>query len=353
MEKKTKLIEVNSLQPEKEKIALAAEILRKGGLVAFPTETVYGLGANGLEQQAVEKIFQAKGRPNDNPLILHVVSWEEVKKLVSTWPREAEILARKFWPGPLTMVLPKKEHIPRAVTAGLDTVAVRIPDHPVALELIQQAGVPLAAPSANLSGKPSPTAACHVLKDLWGKIDMIIDGGVTGIGLESTVIDLTSSNPLILRPGGVTLEELEKEIGKIAIDPALGMLLAKDLIPRSPGMKYTHYSPEAQVILLTGEDRTKVQERMKEMAILEEKKGKKVGLMIVGEITEDFPASIVKSMSEEGDLGTVAANLYQLLREIDDLGVDLILVEGVGYEGLGLAIMNRMEKAAGHQVVKV
>ena len=353
MEKETKLIEVDSLQPEKEKITLAAEILRQGGVVAFPTETVYGLGANGLEQQAVEKIFQAKGRPSDNPLILHVASWEEVGKLVSAWPREAEILARKFWPGPLTMVLPKKGHIPSAVTAGLDTVAVRIPNHPVALALIRQAGIPLAAPSANLSGKPSPTTACHVLKDLWGKIDMIIDGGSTGIGLESTVIDLTTNVPLILRPGGVTLEELEKELGKIEIDPALGKLLAKDLTPRSPGMKYTHYSPDADVILLIGEDQTKVQKKMKEMAISEEKKGKRVGLMIIGQVTEDFSASIVKSMGLEGDLETIAANLYQLLREMDRQGVDLILVEGVNYEGLGLAIMNRMEKAAGHQIVRV
>lgn len=353
LQKNTKLITVDALEPEKEKIVLAAEILKSGGVVAFPTETVYGLGANGLDGQAVEKIFRAKGRPSDNPLILHVDSWQGVEKLVSTFPKEAQILAEKFWPGPLTMVLPKKNHIPSLVTAGLDTVAVRIPDHPVALELIKQTGIPLAAPSANLSGKPSPTSASHVVKDLWGKIDMIIDGGSTGIGLESTVIDLTGSLPLILRPGGVTLEALEKELGKVKMDPALGKGLEKGLIPRAPGMKYTHYSPEAEVILLVGEEQTKIQEKMQELAISEEKKGRRVGLMILGEKIGTFTASVVKSMGAQGDLETVAANLYQLLREMDLQGIDLVLVEGVSYEGLGLAIMNRMEKAAGYQILRV
>lgn len=354
MNKETRLLKVDAFNPEKEKITLAAQILQQGGLVAFPTETVYGLGADGLNGQAVKEIFQAKGRPSDNPLILHVASLEEVEKLVSFLPKEAEVLAAKFWPGPLTLVLPKRGNIPREVTAGLDTVAIRVPSHPVALELIRQSGLAIAAPSANLSGKPSPTTAQHVQKDLWGKVDIILDGGNTGVGLESTVIDLTGGYPMLLRPGGITLEELEKELGRVELDPWLQQRgIGEEITPRSPGMKYTHYSPEAEVILVIGEDQEQVKEKMEQLAREEAKRGRKVGLMVTGEYHRPLAASVVKNMSCGGSLEEVAANLYRLLREMDQLQVDLVLVEGVSYQGLGLAIMNRLEKAAGYQLVKV
>lgn len=352
--KETRIIKVDSLHPEKEQIALAALIIRKGNLVAFPTETVYGLGANGLDGQAVQKIFWAKGRPSDNPLILHIASLDEARKLVSRLPREAKILAERFWPGPLTMVLPKGGRIPREVTAGLDTVALRVPNHPVALELVKQSGLPIAAPSANLSGKPSPTTAQHVETDLVGRIDAIIDGGSTGVGLESTVIDLTGSCPLILRPGGITLEQLKGELGKVELDPALTCQnFDKKVIPRSPGMKYTHYSPEADVILVVGKNKLMIREKMGEIAKLEAEKGKKVGIMVTRENKGDYQASVVKVMGSRDNLEEVAASLYGLLREMDILKMDLVLVEGVEYQGLGLAIMNRIEKAAGYQVIRV
>jgi len=345
----TKLIKVDPLQieKEKEKIALAAQVLKNGGLVAFPTETVYGLGANGLDSRAVQRIFQVKGRPADNPLILHVASLEEAEKLVAFLPREAKILAEKFWPGPLTMVLPKKEHLPLEVTAGLKTVAIRVPSHPVALELIRQVGKPVAAPSANLSGKPSPTSAEHVVQDLAGKIDLLLDGGRTKLGLESTVLDLTGEVPLLLRPGGVTLEELRQVLARVVSVWQKG----KELIPRSPGMKYTHYAPAAEVILVVGDEKAKVRAKIEQIASA--KKGKKVGVMVVGKGEELTCPALIKTMGSLDNLEEVAANIYQLLREMDQLGMDLVLVEGVKPEGLGLAIMNRLERAAGDKIIQV
>jgi len=350
MQTQTKILKVNEINPEKEKIEQGANILKNGGVVAFPTETVYGLGANGLDGQAVEKIFQAKGRPNDNPLILHISSWSELEKLVSFVPEAAKILAEKFWPGPLTLILPKAKHIPNQVTAGLETVGIRWPAHPVALELIKQTGLPIAAPSANLSGKPSPTTACHVEKDLKGKIDLILDGGKTGVGLESTVLDLTVSCPTILRPGGITKEQLENVLGRVELDASLFSVGAKaGLQPKSPGMKYKHYSPEAEVILFIGKNKSDIWEQMKKMALDKEKEGKKVAILSTG--GGDYPASIVKKLGDSQ--AQIASSLYSLLRQMDELSADVVLLEGVEYQGLGLAIMNRMEKAAGYSIIEV
>lgn len=351
MAKKTKILRVNPENMTEEILAEAAIALQKGRLVAFPTETVYGLGANGLDGQAVRKIFQAKGRPNDNPLILHIASWDDLGSLVSDIPTQARILAEKFWPGPLTMIFPKAPSIPKEVTAGLDTVAIRMPNHPVALELIRLAKLPLAAPSANLSGKPSPTTAGHVEKDLSGKIDFIIDGGSTGVGLESTVINLTSPYPTVLRPGGVTLEELKQVLGKVELDPALSQQGVKaGMRPLAPGMKYTHYSPDAQVILVCGQEGEKVKKKIREL-VLEEGKGKKVAVMVTQSNQDEYPASVIEVMGSNQE--EIANNLYQLLRKMDSLAVDLVIMEGVEYKGLGLAIMNRMEKAAGYHIVRV
>ncbi len=296
-------------------LRLPASILRKGGLVAFPTETVYGLGANALDENAVKKIFEAKGRPSDNPLIVHVSDKEELFALVSKVPEKAQKLMDKFWPGPLTLVLNKSKSVPRAVTAGQETVAIRMPNNKIALELIKQSGIPVAAPSANVSTRPSPTEAKHVLEDLDGKIDAIIDGGRTDIGLESTVIDLTSETPTILRPGKITKEELEKVIGKIETKAKAGK------VAKAPGMKYKHYSPKAKVILVT----------KKEIPSLKRKLGtKKIGIIL-----------------KEGTFEEFAKSLFSKFREMDKKGIEVILVEKIKEKGLGVAIMNRLKKAAG------
>ncbi|MEG6522843.1 L-threonylcarbamoyladenylate synthase [Desulfotomaculum sp. 1211_IL3151] len=328
-------------------IQQAAAMIKKGGLVAFPTETVYGLGANGLDRKAVAAIYCAKGRPSDNPLILHVADTSMVKDLSRNLPDKASLLMRKFWPGPLTLVVPKAKHIPVEVTGGLDTVAVRMPDHPVALALIRASGLPIAAPSANQSGRPSPTKAEHVQADLQGRIDAILDGGPAGLGLESTVLDLTSKVPVILRPGGVTYEELKEVLGDVIIDPSvLGKKLPKDQVPRSPGMKYRHYAPTSPVILFEGEPH-KIKTAITERAQALLAQGKKVGILATEEQAQGYPpqAKILKLGTRENPT-TAAASLFSRLREFDQLHVDVILVEGIATTGIGLAIMNRLRRAA-------
>ncbi|GAE33624.1 L-threonylcarbamoyladenylate synthase [Halalkalibacter akibai] len=320
----------------------AALWIKKGEVIAFPTETVYGLGANALDEQAVRKIFEAKGRPSDNPLIVHIAEAEQLNDLVLQVPSVAKKLIEQFWPGPLTIILKKKEAVAESVTAGLDTVAVRMPDHPVALELLKEAGVPVAAPSANLSGKPSPTNGEHVYHDLKGRIAGILDAGGTGVGVESTVLDCSSDVPVLYRPGGVTVEEIEAIVGQVKIDPSLK---SKDEAPLSPGMKYTHYSPNGSLTL--------VRNRMQIPTLLEEAKsqGKRTGVLTTEENQDFYEADVVVSCGKRSDLATVAHKLYQSLRKFDEEKAEVIFSEIFPSEEMGIAIMNRLEKAAGGNII--
>lgn len=327
------------------KIKIAARFIREGKLVAFPTETVYGLGADALNENAVKRIFEAKGRPPDNPLIIHIAEFNQVYELAREVPEKAKMLAEKFWPGPLTIVLPKGDKVPYATTGGLDTVAVRMPAHEIALALIKTSKRPIAAPSANISGKPSPTIAEHVADDFYGRIECIIDGGETKIGVESTVIDLTTEPPMLLRPGGLPLEEIERVIGKIKIHPAVKGKPVK--LAKAPGMKYKHYAPEAQVVVIEGE-RKKVKEKIKELVKEYRAQGLKVGVMATGGFYEADAYFNIGESEEE-----IARNLFKALRELDKSGVDIILAEGIEERGLGLAVMNRLRKAAGYRVIRV
>lgn len=323
----------------------AAEELRKNELVAFPTETVYGLGANALCDAAVKKIYEAKGRPSDNPLIVHISKKEDADKYAVEIPDKARKLMDTFWPGPLTVILKVKQGIlSEKVTAGLSTVGIRMPDHPVALALIESSGLPIAAPSANLSGKPSPTNFQHVYNDLNGKIAGIVDGGETGVGVESTVIDCTEQIPTILRPGGITKEEIESVIGPIAMDRQIKEAVDK---PKSPGMKYTHYAPDAPMYLVDGSP-SFLQETVDKMR----NSGKKVGILTTDERKEFYHADLVISCGKRENLSTVAQHLYDALRQFDRSGVDLIYGEVFPREGIGVAIMNRLLKSAGHRVIK-
>ncbi|MFO8068770.1 MAG: L-threonylcarbamoyladenylate synthase [Alkalibacterium sp.] len=319
----------------------AAAYLKSGQVVAFPTETVYGLGADATDEEAVKKIFEAKGRPNDNPLIIHISNIDQLERYVQFVPEAARTVIEHFWPGPCTLILRKKGPIAPSVTGGLDTIGVRMPDHPVALELIEKAGVPLAAPSANSSGKPSPTTALHVKKDLDGKIQAIVDGGATGVGLESTVLDLTDpERPTILRPGGVTFEELELVLGKVWTD---NHLKDASIAPKSPGMKYKHYSPEKPVWILPAslDEAEKVMDQL-------EKSGEKIGFLVSDEWFEQL-SNHNRTGHRLGDKKKpqqAAARLFSSLRALDDEKISLIVVEPYSKAGIGTAYMNRLEKAA-------
>lgn len=347
----TRVLRVDAAQPEPEALTLAAELIRQGDVVAFPTETVYGLGANAMDPAAVAKIFAAKGRPSDNPLIVHVADREQLGDVVSAVPPAAEQLMAKFWPGAITFVLHKRAGLPDAVTCGLETVGVRMPSHPVALALIRTAGVPIAAPSANKSGRPSPTVAEHVREDLDGRIPLLLDGGETGVGLESTVIDMTVDPPVLLRPGGVTVEQICAEIGPVDVASAvLGEELGE--APRSPGMKYTHYAPKAQVLLIDGPVLS-MQEKIRDLTGEFESEGKKVGIMCGAESRGVYQAKVVLEYGTREDLAGIASDLFSTLRAFDRYGVDVVLAESVPATGIGLAIMNRLRRSAGGQVVKV
>lgn len=340
-------------RPDIEAIRRAAAIIRGGGLVAFPTETVYGLGADGLRGDAVEKIFVAKGRPQDNPLILHVAEPEGVYRVASEIPLAARTLIDSFWPGPLTLVLPKKPEVPDVVSAGLSTVGVRMPDNTIALTLIAESGVPIAAPSANASGRPSPTSAEHVIADLAGRIDLILDGGPTPVGVESTVLDLTSSPPRVLRPGGITLEQLQGVLGVVAVAVASGDVAAASRGPvPSPGMKYSHYAPKASLVLVEGEYEAVARRILEEIRGCHER-GLKVGVMCSSETRKLYSdrADVVRAVGSRLELSTVAAALFHTLRAFDADPVDLILAEGFEEAGLGFAIMNRLRRAAGGRVL--
>lgn len=316
----------------------AALWIKRGDVVAFPTETVYGLGANAFNETAVSQIFAAKGRPSDNPLIVHVASISQVKQLVTNIPDVAQKLMDAFWPGPLTLILESNQKISNLVTAGLATIAIRIPDHPVALALLEAADVPVAAPSANRSGKPSPTQAIHVLHDLTGRIDGVIDGGPTGVGVESTVVDCTTEIPTILRPGGITKEELEGVIGNVYQDEAL---TDKSVVPKSPGQKYTHYAPNAPLIIVV-DDEERV-ERIEQSKA----EGFRVGVLATEENVDQYKkADVVINVGSRNQLRLVAQKLYDTLRMFDAKQVDIIYAESFPKEGIGEAIMNRLEKSA-------
>ena len=353
-----------------EELKEAAQILRDGGLVAFPTETVYGLGGNALDEKAAGKIYAAKGRPSDNPLIAHVSCAAEVTPLVKYIPEAGKKLMDAFWPGPLTIIFPKSDIVPYGTTGGLDTVAVRMPVDPVANRLIALAGVPVAAPSANTSGRPSPTTADHVWQDLNGKIEMIIDGGPVGIGVESTIVDVSGDVPAVLRPGAITMEMLKDVLGEVTIDPAILGPMSEGVRPKAPGMKYKHYAPKADLTLVepanvaearkTGEAVAMAQEQVNAMVetvwkLAKEKidAGYKVGIICTDESRSHYPEGEVRSIGARKSQASVAHNLYALLREFDDLKVDYIYSESFSQDHLGQAIMNRLSKAAGYQIYKV
>lgn len=330
------------LKDTEQDIKKAGEILKNGGLIAFPTETVYGLGANGLDEEAVSKVYKAKGRPSDNPMILHIAEISEIYDIAEELSEDGRKLVEAFWPGPLTVVVKRKPIVPDTTTGGLDTVGVRMPSDETARNLIKAAGVPIAAPSANLSGKPSPTMAEHVIKDMNGRIDGIICGGKCQVGIESTVVSVVGDTPVILRPGKITKEDMSKVLGKeVKIDPAIEITNAKetknhDFKPMAPGMKYRHYAPEAEMLVIEGdEDKVKLEIAKQKESL--EKQGKKVGVIMFG--SDNFEVA--------------AHDLFADLRKMDDENVDYIIAGAVKSEGLGYAVMNRMLKSAGYNILKV
>lgn len=327
----------------------AGEILKQGGLVAFPTETVYGLGANALNKEAARKTYEAKGRPSDNPLIVHIADMESLQEIVLTISDKAKAVMEKFWPGPLTLIFEKSEKVPFETTGGLSTVAVRMPVNEIALQLIRAGGGYISAPSANTSGRPSPTDAKHVEEDLSGKIDMIIDGGSVDIGVESSILDMTVDPPMILRPGAITKEMLEEIIGEVAVDQTL-LADSEGVAPKAPGMKYRHYAPKAQLMVVEGtlEDTVKA---IRQIAYEQTRLGYKVGIIATNETVDAYTTGIVKNVGSRNSEKSIAQNLYKVLREFDDEEVSYIYSEALDVEGMGDAIMNRLYKAAGHHII--
>lgn len=347
----TKIIIIKDEKEDEIKIREAAEIIKAGGTVVFPTETVYGLGADGLNAEAVKKIFEAKGRPQDNPLIIHVAS-KNVELYAKEVPESAKKLMDKFWPGPLTIILRKKDIIPNVTSANLESIGIRMPDDSIARKLIEFSDTTIAAPSANISGRPSPTDFQRCIEDLEGKVDCIIGGEKSNIGVESTIVDCTLDPPMVLRPGGITLEMLKEVDSRIEIDKAIMQKPNKDLKPKAPGMKYRHYAPNAKVTIISG-DRKKTIEKIKEMVHYNIENGKKVCILTVEENVKQYTEGISIVLGSRENLSTVARSLFEALRRCDDLGADLILAEGYEEKGVGIAIMNRLKKAAGFDVISV
>ncbi|MBQ7616032.1 MAG: threonylcarbamoyl-AMP synthase [Butyrivibrio sp.] len=343
--------EFNIDEAAKESLKKAGTIIKNGGLVAFPTETVYGLGGDALNPESSKKIYAAKGRPSDNPLIVHVANMEDLEMIVKEVPEAARKLSKEFWPGPLTMIMNKNDRVPYETTGGLDTVAIRMPDNQIALELIRQSGGFIAAPSANTSGRPSPTVARYCVEDLSGKIEMILDGGQVGIGLESTIVDLTSETPMILRPGYITLEMLKEVLGEVAVDRTIIDNNSGER-PKAPGMKYRHYAPKGQLTIIQGEQ-SKVVEYINERAKEASKEGKKVGIIGTDATKSCYHADVIKSVGDRSDERTIAHELFKVLREFDDENIDVMFSESFDDSGIGQAIMNRLLKAAGHNVVSL
>lgn len=328
----------------------AGKLLKSGELVAFPTETVYGLGANALDTQAAAKIYSAKGRPSDNPLIVHIAEMESLALITKEIPKAAVKLAEKFWPGPLTMVLKKSDAVPYGTTGGLDTVAVRMPSHPIALEMIRQGGGYVAAPSANTSGRPSPTLASHVADDMNGIIPLILDGGPVGIGIESTIVDLTEEIPTILRPGFITKEMLEEVVGTVQMDQ--GLSENSKTPPKAPGMKYRHYAPQAELIIVEGNSDAVIA-KINALAEENRKQGIITGIIGTEETVNNYRTGIVKSIGTRSDELTISSHLYRILREFDESDAEVIYSESFEEGAMGNAIMNRLLKAAGHKMIYV
>lgn len=345
----TKVVQIDEENIDLRSIEEAGEIIRNGGLVAFPTETVYGLGGDALNEASSGKIYAAKGRPSDNPLIVHIAELEDLEHIAAKIPEVALRLAKRFWPGPLTMIFEKTDRVPYATTGGLDTVAVRMPSNKTAQALIRAAGGYIAAPSANLSGRPSPTQAKYVIQDMAGRVDMILDGGTSDIGLESTIIDLSGETPMILRPGYITQEMLEEIVGNVGTDRSI-LDDSSGIAPKAPGMKYRHYAPRGSLVVVEGR-----QERV--MAYINgclgecRAGGMKSGVIATDETAAGYVADSVKSVGKREDECAIARHLFQILREFDDEGVQAIYAEAFDSKGVGLAVMNRLLKAAGHQVI--
>lgn len=348
--KQTKLVEITDIEKQKAILEEAGQIIRDGGLVVFPTETVYGIGANGLDADACRSIYVAKGRPSDNPLILTVPDEEGARQAAAVIPPTAQKLMDRFWPGPLTIVLPRKPIVPDAATGGLDTVALRCPDHDICRAFLRCAGVPVAGPSANLSTRPSPTTAEEVMHDMDGRVDMVIDGGPCHIGVESTIVECNGDDGVtILRPGGVTVEMLQEVVPHVQLDTTL---VTGKGVPKAPGMKYRHYTPSAPMTVVVGPV-DKVTEKLQALYDQAKGEGKTVGFLVSEEVGASFPHKDMYIWGRHGDKEALANQLYTGLLSFDSDQVDIILAEGIDDEGLGLAIMNRMKKAAGGHVVIV
>lgn len=349
METKYIKLDTNKFLPSE--LDEAGQIIKDGGLVAFPTETVYGLGGDGLNPESSKKIYAAKGRPSDNPLIVHIAELKDLYTITTGVSEKALLLAEKFWPGPLTMILKKAERVPYETTGGLDTVAVRMPNNKIALEFIKSAGGFIAAPSANLSGRPSPTEAGHVKEDMQGRIDMIIDGGSSIIGLESTIVDLTEEVPIILRPGYISINNLSKVVGDVLYDPAI-LDAGSNEAPRAPGMKYRHYAPKGDLSIVKG-DRDKVISYIREQTEKAIENGDRVGIIATEETYLNYTATVVENIGSRDDEATIARRLYAVLRDFDVENVNRIYSEEFDTPNMGQAIMNRLIKAAGHHIINL
>lgn len=338
-------IDINNI--DKNEIKRQAKLLSEGKTVIFPTETVYGLGANALDEDAVKKIYEAKGRPSDNPLIVHIYDKEEVYNLAENINEKAKTIMDKFWPGPITIILNKKDIVPYRTSGGLETVAIRMPSHLIAREIIKEAGVPIAAPSANISGRPSPTKANHVYEDMNGRVSGIVLGGDCNFGLESTVLDVTTENPMILRPGSITKEDLEKVIGEVLIDPSLERK-EDNKKAKAPGMKYTHYSPDADVYIVSG-NREETISKINSLVVENNEKGLKTGVMCLEQNKNNYKGEVVSLGST---LEEVGSNLFDVLRKMDKMNIDIVYSEEFSRNGVGQAIMNRLLKSAGYKTIK-
>lgn len=339
-------IDINNI--DKEELKKHAKLLKEGKTVIFPTETVYGLGANALDEDAVKKIYEAKGRPSDNPLIVHIYEKKEVYDLAKSISEKSEIVMDKFWPGPITIILNKKEIIPYRTSGGLETVAIRMPSHPIARKIIKYAGIPIAAPSANISGRPSPTKANHVYEEMNGRVNGIVLGGDSSFGLESTVLDMTGNTPMILRPGSITKEDLESVIGEVVMDPSLEKK-EDNKKAKAPGMKYTHYSPDAEVYIVSGNEEN-IENKINELVKINLEKGLKTGVMCLEKNKDKYDGEVI---SLGKNLDEVGSNLFDVLREMDKRNIDIVYSEEFPKVGVGEAIMNRLLKSAGYKIIQV
>lgn len=347
----TRVVKQNENNIDSSVMAEAGRIIKDGGLVAFPTETVYGLGGDALNPESSKKIYAAKGRPSDNPLIVHIYRFEDLRRIVKSVPEKAQKIMDAFWPGPLTIVFEKTDEVPYETTGGLDTVAVRFPIHPTAMAFIEAAGGFVAAPSANLSGRPSPTLAEYVIEDMDSRIEMIIDGGDIPIGLESTIVDVTGEIPMILRPGFVTKEMLEEVVGEVSVDPTI-LDVNCTARPKAPGMRYRHYAPKADLMIVRG-DEDRVADEIRRLLSAAKAEGKRTGVICTDETIGKFDADVVRSAGSRADMSSVGASLYRILREFDDENVEVAFSESFDGDGFCMAIMNRLVKAAGHKILEV